>query len=77
MKGRTIHFTWMAFTLAAVGMLGLQTVTAEPSIDRQPAVSYSIERTSGHSIQPVSLPVVTRQVNQAGPFTAQQQSWTF
>lgn len=77
MKGRTVHLTWMAFTLAAVGMLGLQNAGQENIVEQHSPVSYTVERNSNHAIQPVSLPVVSRQVNQAGPFAKQRQTWTF
>lgn len=76
MKGRTVHYTWMALSLAAIGMLSIQNNAPAPSAEPQPPMSYSIERNSNHSIQPVSLPVV-RQVNQAGPQSQRQQTWTF
>ena len=76
MKGRTVHYTWMAFTLAAIGMLSIQNNAPTPSSEPRSAVNYSVERYASHSIQPVSLPVVSP-VNQADPQSQRQQSWTF
>ena len=77
MKANTVQFTWMAFSLAAIVMLGLQGTAAKQPSEQSLSQSYSIERNADHSIQPVSLPVVTRQVSQTGPHAQQRQTWTF
>ncbi|UAW98374.1 hypothetical protein KEM63_16655 [Halopseudomonas nanhaiensis] len=76
MKGRTVHYTWMALSLAAIGMLSIQNNAPAQASEPQSAVTYSIERYATHSIKPVSLPVVSH-VNQAAPQSQRQQTWTF
>ncbi len=77
MKANTVQFTWMAFSLSAIVMLGLQGTGANQPSEQGLSRNYSIERNADHSIQPVALPVVTRQVSQTGPHAQQQQTWTF
>lgn len=76
MKANTVHYTWMAFSLAAIVMLGLQQ-SATPSTDSHPAQGYTFERNVDHTITPVSLPVVTRQVSQLDGPAQQRPTWTF
>ncbi|SDT10588.1 hypothetical protein SAMN05216421_2911 [Halopseudomonas xinjiangensis] len=77
MKARTVHYTWMAFSLAALGMLAIQNAAPEQSYEPQTSLNYSIQHQAGHTIQPVSLPVVTRQVNQIDTQAHSRQTWTF
>lgn len=76
MKANTVHYTWMAFSLAAIVMLGIQH-TAKPSSDQSAAQGYVFERNLDQNITPVSLPVVTRQVSQLNSQAQQRPTWTF
>ncbi len=77
MKAYTVHYTWMAFSLAAIGMLAIQNNASEQPYEPQTTLNYSIQHQAGHTVQPVSLPVVTRKVNQLDTQAHRRQTWTF
>ncbi|UAW98375.1 hypothetical protein KEM63_16660 [Halopseudomonas nanhaiensis] len=76
MKANTVHYTWMAFSLAAIVMLGLQHST-NASSEQQAAPGYAFEHNLDQNITPVSLPVVTRQVSQLDAQAQQRPTFTF
>lgn len=75
MKVQTVHYTGIAFVMGAALMFlvqGAPTATEQ----HQPALSSSIEY-HNHTIQPVSLPTVTRRVSEPASQNRTQQTWTF
>ena len=83
METRTVRYTWMAFSIAALVMLGLQSQIASPVFDRSALVSTlsfasdAVEGDHSHGTRSASLPVVTRLVNQPGSQAQPRQTWTF
>lgn len=75
MKVQTIHYTGIAFVMGAALMFLVQGAPTA-SEQQQPALSSSIEYRT-HTIQPVSLPTVTRRVSEPTGQSRTQQTWTF
>lgn len=79
MKTNSVHYTWMAFSLAAIVMLTFQHNAPErvSSLNSTVSSQPTFEHNADQRIQPVALPVVVRQATLAGSQTPQQPSWTF
>lgn len=75
MKVHTVHYTGIAFAMGAALMFLVQGAPSTTE-QHQPAMSSSIEFRS-HTVQPVSLPTVTRRVSEPNSASRTQQTWTF